>query len=197
MRLVIASHNPKKSRELQAILGDHGFSPLLRSEENADAICETGLSFVENAILKARHAAQQQNLPAIGDDSGLVVEALGGAPGIYSSRFAGSQASEQENIDKLLALLQEVPDEQRRAKFHTVVVFLRDATDPAPLIGEGSWSGVITRKPAGSNGFGYDPIFFLPQYNCTAAELTMALKNNISHRALALKQLISRIKRDG
>lgn len=194
MRLVIASNNPNKSRELEYMLIAQGFSPILQSNLSIKPIVETGKTFVENAILKARHAAQITCLPAIGDDSGLTVEALGRSPGIYSSRFAGPTASDQENIDKLLLAMEKTPEQLRQAKFQAVVVFLRHADDPAPIISQGIWSGSIAFQPSGTNGFGYDSIFFLHQYGCTVAELATDLKNNISHRAMAFHELITKIK---
>ena len=176
------------------MLSSQGFLPTLQSKLSIGSVAETGKTFIENAILKARHAAKSANLPAIGDDSGLMVKALGGSPGIYSSRFAGPGASDQEKISKLLLAMEEVPEQLRQAKFQAVVVFLRDADDPAPIVGQGIWLGSITRQPAGVNGFGYDPIFFLPPYGCTAAELATDLKNSISHRAMALRDLVTKIK---
>jgi XTP/dITP diphosphohydrolase len=194
MRIVIASNNPDKSRELEYMLSVQGFSPILQSSLSIKSVAETGKTFIENAILKARHAAENTGLPAIGDDSGLIVEALGGAPGIYSSHFAGSTASAQENIDKLLLAMEEVPEQLRQAKFQAVIVFLRHADDPTPIVSQGVWSGSVARQPSGTGGFCYDSIFFLHQYGCTVAEVTAELKNSISHRAIALHDLITKIK---
>ncbi len=151
---------------------------------------ETGLTFVENAILKARHAAQLTGLPAIADDSGLEVDALNGAPGIYSSRFAGGGASDADNLQKLLAELKEVPEDQRTARFQCLMVFMSHAEDPTPLICQGSWEGRILFAPQGENGFGYDPLFWVPGEQCTSAELPSELKNRLSHRGQALQKLL-------
>jgi len=152
---------------------------------------ETGLSFVENAILKARHAAQLTGLPAIADDSGLEVDALKGAPGIYSARFAGLGASEADNVKKLLADLKDVPEAERTARFQCLMVFMAHAEDPTPLICQGSWEGRILSEPQGENGFGYDPVFWVPDEQCASAELAPELKNRLSHRAQALKKLLA------
>ena len=152
---------------------------------------ETGLTFVENAILKARNAAQHTGLPAIADDSGLEVDALEGAPGIYSARFAGVGASDQENLEKLLADLKAVPDEQRSARFQCLMVYMRHAKDPTPLIFQGTWEGRILHAPRGDNGFGYDPVFFVPTHNCSSAELEPDVKNCLSHRGQALRKLVA------
>jgi XTP/dITP diphosphohydrolase len=151
---------------------------------------ETGLSFVENAILKARNAAHHSGLPAIADDSGLVVDALNGAPGIYSARYAGAKASDRDNMDKLLADLHTVPDAERSARFHCLLVYMRHAGDPTPLICQGIWEGTILHAPRGDHGFGYDPVFYVPSAGKTAAELEPVLKNRLSHRGQALHQLL-------
>jgi XTP/dITP diphosphohydrolase len=150
---------------------------------------ETGLSFVENALLKARNAALHTGLPALADDSGLEVDALHGAPGIYSARYAGAQASDDDNNRKLLAELAHVPDPQRGARYQCVVVYLCHDRDPMPVIRQGTWQGVIARDYRGAGGFGYDPLFYLPEYGRTAAELTAEKKNRISHRAQAMRAL--------
>jgi XTP/dITP diphosphohydrolase len=147
---------------------------------------------VENALLKARHAAQHSGLPALADDSGLVVDALGGAPGIYSARYAGSQASDQDNVEKLLTTLGTVPDAQRTAHFYCALVYLRHEADPIPLICTGSWEGLITQTPQGAGGFGYDPVFFVASEGKTAAQLSPELKNRLSHRGQALAEFLSR-----
>lgn len=161
-----------------------------QSELQISEADETGLSFIENAILKARHAARCANLPAIADDSGLVVNALKGAPGIYSSRYAGEPSNAAANIKKLLHDMQGVPDEKRDAFFYCVIAFVAHADDPIPLICQGQWVGRILHAPQGKHGFGYDPVFFVPAYNQSAAELDPQLKNKISHRALALQEFM-------
>ncbi|PWC13877.1 RdgB/HAM1 family non-canonical purine NTP pyrophosphatase [Brenneria corticis] len=193
-KVVLATGNPGKVRELAGLLADFGLDIVAQTELGVDAAEETGLTFIENAILKARHAAKITGLPAIADDSGLAVDALGGAPGIYSARYAGVDASDRQNLDKLLLALQDVPDEQRGASFHCVLVYLRHAEDPTPLVCHGSWQGVLTREPAGAGGFGYDPIFLLPDLGKTAAELTREEKNVRSHRGQALRLLLDALR---
>ncbi|MBP2835257.1 MULTISPECIES: XTP/dITP diphosphatase [Dickeya] len=192
--VVLATGNAGKVRELAGLLADFGLDVVAQTTLGVDSAEETGLTFIENAILKARHAARATGLPAIADDSGLAVNALGGAPGIYSARYAGEDASDQQNLDKLLAVLDNVPDEQRQASFHCVLVYLRHADDPTPLVCHGSWQGVITRAPAGEGGFGYDPVFFVPQLGKTAAELSREEKNAHSHRGQALRQLLDALR---
>ena len=187
--LVLATGNAGKQRELEALLTGLDVTVRLQSTFGLSSAEETGLTFVENAILKARHAARETGLPALADDSGLEVDALAGAPGVFSARYAGPEASDTDNVDKLLAALAETPDEARGAAFRCVVVLLRHADDPAPIIREGRWPGRIARQPAGSGGFGYDPVFFVPEYAVTAAELEAATKNAVSHRAQALAAL--------
>ncbi|WP_174864908.1 XTP/dITP diphosphatase [Pectobacterium polaris] len=193
-KVVLATGNPGKVRELASLLADFGLDIVAQTELGVDSAEETGLTFIENAILKARHAAQITGLPAIADDSGLAVDALGGAPGIYSARYAGVDASDQQNLDKLLLTLKDVPDEQRRASFHCVLVYLRHAEDPTPIVCHGSWQGVLTHEAAGSGGFGYDPIFFVPELGKTAAELTREEKNAQSHRGQALRLLLDTLR---
>ncbi|MCO7263349.1 XTP/dITP diphosphatase [Dickeya zeae] len=192
--VVLATGNAGKVRELAGLLADFGLDVVAQTTLGVDSAEETGLTFIENAILKARHAARATGLPAIADDSGLAVNALGGAPGIYSARYAGEDASDRQNLDKLLAVLDNVPDEQRQASFHCVLVYLRHADDPTPLVCHGSWQGVITRAPAGEGGFGYDPVFFVPQLGKTAAELSREEKNAHSHRGQALRQLLDTLR---
>ncbi len=187
--LVLASHNAGKLKEMQAMLADLPLQIRSAAELGLGDVDETGLTFVENALLKARAACRATGLPALADDSGLIVDALGGAPGLYSARYAGSPTNDAANNAKLLQALAEVPDGQRSARFHAVIVLLRHADDPQPLICEGSWEGVILREARGSNGFGYNPVFLDPQHNLTAAEMDAAQKNRISHRARALQQL--------
>ena len=193
-KVVLATGNAGKVRELASLLQDFGLEVMAQTELGVESAEETGLTFIENAILKARHAAQVTGLPAIADDSGLAVDILGGAPGIYSARYAGVEATDQQNLEKLLAALEDVPEGKRQAQFHCVLVYMRHADDPTPLVCHGSWEGVITRKPAGEGGFGYDPIFFVPSEGKTAAELTREEKSAISHRGQALKLLLEAMR---
>lgn len=192
-RIVLASNNAGKLRELQSLLQDWPIQWLRQAELGVSEAEETGLTFIENALLKARHAAATTGLAALADDSGLEVDALQGAPGIYSARYAGSGSSDAANVAKLLAALTEVPPVQRRARFRCVLAYLRHAHDPAPLICEGIWEGQIALIPSGNNGFGYDPIFYLPERNQTAAQLPDALKHQLSHRGQALRLLKTRL----
>lgn len=193
-RVVLASGNSGKVREIGALLAGLDIEVVPQSDFNIDEAEETGLTFVENAIIKARHAAQLTGLPAIADDSGLEVDALKGAPGIYSSRFAGVDASSQDNVNKLLADLQEIPEAQRTARFQCVIVYLEHAADPTPVICQGRWEGRILFASHGTNGFGYDPIFYVPTHDCAAAELPPDVKNQLSHRGVALKQLLTALQ---
>ena len=185
--IVLASGNPGKIREIQAILQNDKILP--QSQFNVVEPEETGSTFVENAIIKARNAAKYCNLPAIADDSGLVVDALGGAPGVISARYAGVGASDQANLDKLLVDMQGIPMERRGARFICLMVYLRHAEDPTPIIAQGVWEGSILTQAAGENGFGYDPVFWVADYQCTSAQLAPELKNSLSHRGLALRLL--------
>ncbi|HDL6957337.1 TPA: XTP/dITP diphosphatase [Yersinia enterocolitica] len=193
-KVVLATGNPGKVRELATLLADFGLDVVAQTELGVESAEETGLTFIENAILKARHAAQTTGLPAIADDSGLAVDALGGAPGIYSARYAGVDASDQQNLEKLLVALKDIPDEQRGAQFHCVLVYMRHAEDPTPLVFHGQWPGVIARQPAGEAGFGYDPIFYVPELGKTAAELTRKEKHAVSHRGQALKLMLDALR---
>lgn len=186
-RIILASANPGKIREIQAIFKQYQIVP--QSDFNVPDIEETGTTFVENAIIKARNAASFSKLPAIADDSGIEVDALSGAPGVYSARYAGPGANDQENLDKLLDCMKNVTDEQRSARFRCVIVYMRNAEDPCPIIAEGAWEGTILRAPRGINGFGYDPIFRVQNLDCTSAELSPEQKNLISHRAVALNKM--------
>lgn len=188
-KILIASNNPGKIREIQALLP--GYTLLPQTDFVQSEAKETGLTFVENALLKARHAAQHCPYPVLADDSGLAVDALNGAPGIYSARYAGIGASDQDNNDKLLSELAGVPCTERSARFICVIVMLQHAADPTPLIAQGVWEGKILFEPKGENGFGYDPLFYVPEHGCTSAELPPEIKNAISHRGQALKQLTS------
>ena len=187
--LVLASGNAGKLKELQAMLGDLPLQIVAQGELGVSDVPETGLTFVENALIKARNASAVTGLPALADDSGLIVDALDGAPGLYSARYAGSPTNDAANNAKLLDALREVPAERRTARFYAVIVLLRHANDPQPLICEGSWEGVILDETRGSNGFGYNPVFLDPTHGLTAAEMDPAQKNAISHRALALQLL--------
>jgi len=188
--IVLASSNAGKVREFNQLLGGLQLEVVPQSQFHVTDAEETGLTFVENAILKARNAAQHTGLPAIADDSGLEVDALHGAPGIYSARYAGPKASDAENLEKLLGMLRDVPEEKRGARFQCVLVYLRHALDPTPLICQGTWKGSILTAPRGANGFGYDPVFFVPTHACSAAELPAESKNILSHRGQALSQLL-------
>jgi len=191
-QIVLASSNIGKIKEIQAILAEHLIVP--QSVFNVTDAEETGSTFVENAIIKARHAAFQCKLPAIADDSGLVVDALSGAPGVISARYAGVGASDRDNVQKLLKELEDVPKEQRSARFICVIVFLEHAEDPFPVIAQGVWEGQILYQPIGDNGFGYDPVFWVPEQQCASAELSAAVKNSLSHRSKALRSLTDLIK---
>lgn len=193
-RIVLASNNPGKVREIGQILANLEMEVLPQSEFNISEVEETGLTFVENAILKARNAALHSHLPALADDSGLEVDALNGAPGIYSARFAGVNASDAENLQKLLEDIKDVPDEKRTARFQCLMVYLRHENDPTPLICQGTWEGRIIKAPRGESGFGYDPVFFVPDNNCTSAELSAEKKNALSHRGQALRQLVAALQ---
>src|SRR5690606_35378490 len=188
-RIVVASGNAGKLAEFNRLLDDAGIEFVAQGALGVADIEETGLTFVENALLKARHAARMTGLPALADDSGLCVDALDGAPGLYSARYAGEPSDAARNIDKLLMSLDGVPEERRGARFHCALVLLRHAEDPQPLIAEGQWQGWILDAPRGTGGFGYDPVFFDPDHATTAAELDPATKNRISHRGQALATL--------
>jgi XTP/dITP diphosphohydrolase len=192
--LVLASGNAGKLAELRTLLGGQGFVLRAQSEFGVDDAEETGLSFVENALLKARHAARATGLPALADDSGLCVDALGGAPGLYSARYAGTDGDAARNIERLLRELEGVADDARGASFHCCIVLLRHAGDPRPLLVEGSWRGRILRAPRGAGGFGYDPVFLDPASGLTAAELPATEKNAVSHRGRALAALRARLR---
>lgn len=193
-KLVIASNNPGKLAEFQDLLVPLGIHPVAQKELGVSEAEEPAVTFVENAILKARHAARVTGLPALADDSGLAVDALGGLPGVRSARYAGPNASDHDNLTALLDALKDVPPEQRLGQYHCVLVYLRHAGDPTPLICHGQWHGSILPSPRGEGGFGYDPVFWLPEHNCTAAELTKAEKGRLSHRGRALQSLIGQLK---
>ncbi|GFE78285.1 non-canonical purine NTP pyrophosphatase [Steroidobacter agaridevorans] len=194
MRLVIATGNAGKLKELRELLPPPAFEVLPQSQFTSVSVEETGLTFVENAILKARHAAEASGLPAIADDSGLEVDALEGAPGIYSARYAGEGASDEDNLRKLLAALEGKSPAERTARYQCALVYLRSPRDPSPLICQASWEGRITSNRRGTGGFGYDPIFELADRPLTVAELPAAEKNQLSHRGQALRGLITQVR---
>ncbi|MUH97052.1 XTP/dITP diphosphatase [Aliivibrio fischeri] len=193
-KIVLATGNQGKVREMADILADFGFDVVAQSEYNVSDVAETGTTFIENAIIKARHAAKETGLPAIADDSGLEVDALNGAPGVYSARYSGEGATDQKNIDKMLAAMEGIPAEKRTARFHCVLVLMKHENDPTPLICHGTWEGHITTEQKGENGFGYDPIFWVSENNCSSAELEPARKKQLSHRGQALKKLFAALK---
>lgn len=200
MKTILATHNAAKVSELQAICASFAIELIPQSFYNIAAIPETGSTFVENALQKARHATQQSGLPAIADDSGLVVPALNGAPGIFSKRYAGEQASDQENNTKLLKEMQHLINEQRTAFYYCALVYLSHEKDPVPLICVAQWSGIILENLRGIHGFGYDPLFYVTEKKQSAAELTPSQKNSLSHRAratqLLFQQLSEKLKYD-
>lgn len=189
-KIVLASGNPGKVREINQLLADQSFDVISQKEFATPEAEETGLTFIENAILKARNAALHCHLPAIADDSGIEVDALNGKPGIYSARFAGPDCNDQDNNVHLLKLLRDTPESERTARFQCVMVYLKHAEDPTPIICQGTWEGIILKAPQGENGFGYDPLFWVPSQDCTSAELAPGLKNQLSHRGQALRQLL-------
>jgi XTP/dITP diphosphohydrolase len=194
-QIVLASNNPGKVREINQLLASQQISVLAQKEFDIPDAVEDGLSFVENAIKKARHAARLSGLPAIADDSGIEVDALHGAPGIYSARYAGTGASDQANLEKLLAELAEVPENARSARFQCLMVYMRHAEDPTPIICQGTWEGSILFEPRGDNGFGYDPVFHVPTHDCSSAELPAEVKNSLSHRGQALHKLLEELSK--
>jgi XTP/dITP diphosphohydrolase len=193
VKLVLASGNAGKLAELRELLGDGGLQLHAQSEFGVADAEETASTFVENAPLKARHAARATGLPALGDDSGLCVDALHGAPGLYSARYGGVHGDAARNIARLLEQMRDIPGHARGARFYCVLVLLRGVDDPQPLIAEGSWEGRILERPRGERGFGYDPVFFDPDNACSAAELDPVVKNVISHRGRALAALKQRL----
>lgn len=194
-KIVLASNNQGKVREINQLLAGLALEAVPQSAFGALDVEETGLTFVENAILKARHASHHTGLPAIADDSGLEVDILQGAPGIYSARYAGADASDADNLDKLIKTLAHVPESERTARFQCLMVYMRYPTDPTPIICQGTWEGRILNEPRGDNGFGYDPIFWVPGENRAAAELDPQTKNRLSHRGQALKKLLDALGR--
>lgn len=194
MRLVLATNNAGKIRELQALLSPLQMDVLPKSQFTNEEVAETGTTFMENALIKARHAARVSGLPAIADDSGIEVDALNGAPGIFSARYAGEKATDADNLYKLLDALKAVPDRLRTARYRCALAYVRSENDSEPLCVEATWEGTITREPAGDGGFGYDPIFWLEEYGQTSAQISAELKNQLSHRAKALQQLVSLLR---
>ena len=197
-KIVLASNNKGKVREFGEMLATLNMDVIPQASFDIEDADETGLTFVENAIIKARHASAIAGLPAIADDSGLEVDFLNGAPGIYSARYSdmentGKDATDEKNLLKLLDALKDVPEEKRTARFQCVLVFMRHAEDPTPIICQGAWEGVITTEKHGDNGFGYDPIFYVPEYDCTSAQLKSEQKNKLSHRGIALAALVKKL----
>lgn len=193
-KIILASGNPGKLKEFQQLLAHCHFDVLPQSDFGVSNAEETGLTFVENAILKARHACLSTGLPAVADDSGIEVDALKGRPGIYSARYAGADANDEKNNAKLLEELHGVETPQRSARYHCVLAFMRHAEDPTPLLCQGVWEGIILDLARGTGGFGYDPLFFVPTHQCTAAELDKAEKNRISHRGKAMMELLEKMQ---
>lgn len=192
--LVLATGNQGKVKELQNLLAAANWQVKPQSQWQLPEAEETGTTFVENAIIKARHASRLTGLPAIADDSGLAVAALDGAPGVYSARYAGTAATDSDNVNKLLKALTSVPTSQRQACFHCVLVYLAHAEDPTPLICHGQWHGEIATSTSGNGGFGYDPVFYVASENCTAAEFEPARKHQLSHRGQALRELLTKLE---
>lgn len=190
-KIVLASGNKGKLREFAQLFSQFNTEVVPQSTFNVSEAEETGLTFVENAIIKARHACESTGLPAVADDSGIEVDALNGAPGIYSARYSGPGATDEKNLQALLTALDNTPESQRTARYQCVIVFMRHAKDPTPLICQASWEGLVLKTPQGDGGFGYDPIFWVEQHQCTAAELSAEQKHAISHRGKAIRQFIT------
>ncbi|WP_086479940.1 RdgB/HAM1 family non-canonical purine NTP pyrophosphatase [Oceanospirillum sanctuarii] len=196
-KLVLASGNKGKLKEFGEVLAPLGFEVVPQSEYNVPEVDETGLTFIENALLKAREASRVSGQPAMADDSGIEVDTLNGAPGIYSARFSGEGATDAKNNAKLLEELKGLPQEKRTARYWCVLVYLRHADDPTPIIAQGSWEGRILEAPEGEGGFGYDPLFFIEEQGCTAAAMSREEKNKLSHRGKATLDLVSQLKARG
>ncbi|HIM54092.1 MAG TPA: RdgB/HAM1 family non-canonical purine NTP pyrophosphatase [Gammaproteobacteria bacterium] len=192
-KIILASNNKGKIREFNAML-DGLYEVVSMSDRKVEEVPETGLTFVENALIKARNASEQSGLPALADDSGIVVDALSGEPGIYSARYAGNHGDDEANTKKLLDDMQSVPDGKRTGRFWCAIVFVEYANDPTPIIIQRGWEGEILREKVGGNGFGYDPIFYVPTHGCASAELAPEIKNTISHRGRALAALLKELK---
>ncbi|WP_020406014.1 RdgB/HAM1 family non-canonical purine NTP pyrophosphatase [Hahella ganghwensis] len=193
-KIVLASNNSGKINEFNRLLKPFQWEVISQGSMGVESVPEDGLSFVENALIKARHASRTTGLPALADDSGLVVDALQGAPGIYSARYAGQDATDQENNNKLLQALEDLPAAQRTAHFHCTLVWMQHAEDPDPIICQGHWYGTILTKPTGTKGFGYDPLFWVEQEQCSSAELTPERKNTLSHRGRAVSELLQTLQ---
>ena len=193
-RIVLASNNAGKVREINEMLAGHTVRVVSQSAFNVPEVAETGLTFIENALLKARNAARHTGLPAIADDSGIELDALGGRPGIYSARYAGTGASDADNLKTLIDDVRKLPEDKRQCRFVCLMVYLRHAEDPIPLIAEGIWEGIAVTTPSGNNGFGYDPVFYVPTHLCTSAELAPEIKNKLSHRGQALRSLVAQLQ---
>ena len=194
MRVVLASGNSGKLRELGSLLAPFGFDLIAQSTLGVETPPETGKTFADNALLKARHAAAITSLPALADDSGIEVDALGGRPGIYSARYAGEGASDQANLSKMLDELRDVPTPQRTARYQCVIAFVTSTSDPEPILAGGTWEGMLISAPRGLGGFGYDPIFVPRDFERTAAELDPGEKNSLSHRGQALRSLVTQLQ---
>ena len=196
-KIVLATGNQGKVKELASLLAEHQIEIVPQSNFNVTDIAETGTTFVENAIIKARHAAKLTGLPAIADDSGLEVDALQGAPGVYSARYAsdivGDNVTDDDNTNKLLKALENTPDDQRQARFHCVLVYMKHENDPTPIICHGVWEGSISREKLGDQGFGYDPVFWQEALQLSSAQLPRDVKNRLSHRGQALAQLVKQL----
>lgn len=193
-KIVLASGNAGKIREFSQLLAPLGYEVIPQEELGVSSVPETGLTFVENSIIKARHATKETGLPALADDSGIAVDALGGSPGIYSARFAGEAASDSDNNEKLLSELKSTPEAERTARYHCLLVFMRHDQDPTPIICDETWEGRILNEPQGLGGFGYDPLFWVEDKNCAAAELEKSVKNTISHRGKAMAKLLDKLQ---
>jgi len=193
--IVLASNNQGKAREINALLDSTRFNAISQSDFNVEEVEETGLTFIENALIKARNAALFTHHPVIADDSGIEVLALKGRPGIYSARYAGSDASDADNLNKLIEDIKSLSEEDRKARFVCLMVYLRHAEDPTPIISQGIWDGYVITDPRGNNGFGYDPMFYVPSHNCTSAELSADIKNQLSHRGQALRKLVEQFNK--
>jgi XTP/dITP diphosphohydrolase len=192
-KIILASNNKGKIREFNTML-DGLYEVISMSDRQVEEVPETGLTFVENALIKARNASEQSGLPALADDSGIVVDALDGEPGIYSARYAGNHGDDEVNTQKLLDQMHAIPEGERTARFWCAIVFVEHANDPTPIIIQRGWEGEILRKKVGENGFGYDPIFYVPTHDCASAELSPEVKNSISHRGKALTALLDELK---
>jgi len=191
--VVLASSNPGKLREFKRLLDDAAINIVQQSDYNVPDAIEDGLTFVENAIIKARNAAKHTGLPAFADDSGIEVDALNGQPGIYSARYAGNHGDDQANNDKLLAAMKDISEAERTARFRCCIVYMRHAEDPSPIIADASWEGQLLFAESGKNGFGYDPLFYVPTHDCSSAKLDPDTKNAISHRGLALQEMLHKL----